>query len=96
MPIEMYTLGLPQERQTLVRVNDERPPRFQLCSVLPFLGIMYSTPCFFRLTQTTTIQCNKSEMSIENILYNFPGRPSGLVLYWHVKSAICCPIMLSA
>ena len=26
MPMEMYTLGLPQERQTLVRVNDERPP----------------------------------------------------------------------
>ena len=26
MSMEMYTLGLPQERQTLVRVNDERPP----------------------------------------------------------------------
>ena len=25
MPIEMYTLGLPLERQTIVRVNDERP-----------------------------------------------------------------------
>ena len=25
MPMEMYTLGLPQERQTLVRVNDEHP-----------------------------------------------------------------------
>ena len=25
MPLEMYTLGLPLERQTLARVNDERP-----------------------------------------------------------------------
>ena len=38
MPMEMYTLGLPQERQTLVRVSDERPSDVLLEITFAYMG----------------------------------------------------------
>ena len=77
--MEMYTLWLAKERQTLVRVNDERPPYLRRCMCTVLFMYWIERPTGFSeishrsLSLRVSIQC--FEVGDSEVLKNFIPNP---------------------